>query len=168
MVEKWTFVFSFCFALMILSPFIYMLISGISASQEIDPSFLSGFITASGILAGFITSSAISRKETLESHHYFMVVVNLATFVFALNSIFAKHLIYIGKPDFGDFIWVMVSINANAFTALVIAWRLLIHRIKEASDSQRLEDHYSRERQGRTRFSDLDSGKTPISGVGGA
>jgi hypothetical protein len=88
---------------------------------------LSGCITASGILTGFLVSSAISKREALEVHHYLMLLINLGVFFLVLNFIFIKHLVFLGRSDISDFALVMVSVNANAFTAIIIAFRLVFH-----------------------------------------
>jgi hypothetical protein len=131
MVGKWTITFSFSYAIVTFSPLLFLWIAHISTTQEIDSSFLGGFITASGILTGFLTSSAISRRETLDIHNYLMLLLNVGAFFLVLNIIFLKHLIFIGRPDLLDFGFVMVSVNANAFTAIIIAMRLLVHEFIE-------------------------------------
>jgi hypothetical protein len=78
MVGRWTFAFYSVYALFVVSPLIFLRIAGVPTNNEIDSSFLGGFITASGIFAGFLVSSAISRREALELHHYLMLLANLA------------------------------------------------------------------------------------------
>jgi hypothetical protein len=57
------------------------------SGAEIDPAFLGGFITGSGIFAGFLTASAISRREALELHHYLLLLTNLGLFfIFHFSS----------------------------------------------------------------------------------
>jgi hypothetical protein len=131
MVERWTFAFCFVYALFIISPLILLRIAGIQTATEIDSSFLSGFITASGIFAGFLASSAISRREALDLRHYLMLLANLGVFFIVLNMIFLKHLILVGRPDLLDFAFVMISVNTNAFTAIIIATTLFIHEFIE-------------------------------------
>jgi len=131
MVERWTFAFYSVYALFVVSPLIFLRIAGVPTNNEIDSSFLGGFITASGIFAGFLVSSAISRREALELHHYLMLLANLGIFFLVLNMIFLKHLIWIGRPDLLDFAFVMISVNANAFTAIIIAMRLFLHEFME-------------------------------------
>ena len=125
--QKDTFLFYLIYFLFMVSPFLFLLIARISVAQEIDSSFLSGCITASGILTGFLVSSAISKREILEVNHYLMLMINLGVFFLVLNFIFIKHLVFPGQPDISDFALVMVSVNANAFTAMIIAFRLVFH-----------------------------------------
>jgi len=151
MVQRWTVTFSFTYALVTFCPLVFVLIAsviGISITKEIDSTFLSGFIAASGIFAGFLVSSAISRREVLDFHHYLMLFSNLGIFFFVLNVIFIKHLVFAGQPDLVDFALVMVTVNANAFTAIHIALDLAFHEfmlripqfIKEALRSGKHED----------------------------
>lgn len=55
----------------------------------------------------------------------------MTIFIFVLNAIFIKHIVHSGRPNLYDFALVMMSVNANAFTAIIIAFRLacLIIRI---------------------------------------
>lgn len=134
MVQKRALAFSFTYALVAFCPLIFVLIAavlGVSSTNAIDPSFLSGFIAASGIFAGFLVSSAISRREVLELHHYLMLFANLMIFFWVLNAIFIKHLVLVGRPDLTDFAFVMISVNANAFTAIVISMGLFLHEFWE-------------------------------------
>lgn len=131
MSDKWMIVLVFCYVLMIFSPFLFLLIYSGSLTNEIEPSLLGAFITASGIFAGLVTSSIISRKESLTKYHYLMSVANLGIFLYALYGIFAKQVILGAKLDLIDFGFVMMSVNANAFLALIIAWRLLFHKLTE-------------------------------------
>lgn len=132
MVEKLTFTFSFTYMLFIFSPFLFLFISRISLTKEIEPSLLGGFITASGIFAGILASSAISKRETLEPYNYLMLLANLGLFFLVLNMVFIKHLFLIGQPDILDFALVMVGVNANAFSALVFALDLFHHEVFES------------------------------------
>jgi hypothetical protein len=130
MVRKWTLKFSFVYAIVAFCPLVFVLIAsiaGVSSTKAIDSSFLSGFIAASGIFAGFLASSAISRRAALELHHYVLLLANLGIFFCVLNVIFIKHLVFVGQSDLTDFALVMVSVNANAFTAIYIAFNLLFH-----------------------------------------
>jgi hypothetical protein len=121
---------SVTYMLVSFCPLIFVLIAGIlgvSSTTGIDSSFLSGFIAASGIFAGFLVTSAISGREALDLHHYVLLLANLGIFFCLLNVIFIKHLFFVGRPDLVDFAIVMVSVNANAFTAVYTAFILIFH-----------------------------------------
>jgi len=128
MVTKRGLVFSAVYFIVTFSSFLFLLVTGTSLTQEIDSSFLSGFITASGVFKGFLTASAISKSDALDLEHYLLTLLNLALFFGVLNVIFVGHLVHgmktnSWKPNLLDFSLVMISVNANALTGLMIAER---------------------------------------------
>ena len=135
MVTKWEIAYFAEYFFFTFLPFLilaYAVMTGrVSVTQEIDSSFISGSITASGVLAGFMTTSVISKSEELEPHHYLLVYVNLGILLYAVNIIFTKHLLFVEKPTVMDFAFIMTSVNANAFAAILISWRLLHHKIRK-------------------------------------
>lgn len=131
MVEKWEIIFLWLYFIVAFCPFLFIFIAGVPLRTEVETSLVTGFITASGIFAGFLTGSAISRKEALDLHHYLILFLNLGFFFFVLNIIFVKHLVIVGKVDMFDFGLVMVTVNANAFIAIMIALRLFFSKVLE-------------------------------------
>jgi hypothetical protein len=133
MITKWEAVIFVVYYIFTFSPFlilIYAVVVGrVSITQEIDSSSISGSITASGVLTGFLTASILSKSEELEPHYYMLLVINLGIFFSVVNMIFVKHLFFVEKPTVADFTFVMTSINANAFAVIIISLRLFHHKI---------------------------------------
>jgi len=103
---------------------------------EIEPALLSGIITASGILMGFITASAVSKIDLFEGRYFVLIECNIIVFAIAIWFIFANQMVWGGKPTKFDLSWAMAALSSNVVIALLISEHLKSMKISE--DRQQL------------------------------
>ena len=97
MLSKWDIIILvFAFLLFFFPRLIIGLNNYKSLETLIDPVYLTGFITASGILWGFIGAVTLAKYESLEYGVLFLVTVDFGFFIFAVMQIFFGALE--GKP----------------------------------------------------------------------
>ena len=108
--------------------------SGLPKSIEINPTFLSGLISLSGILVGFITA-IVTGRESLPSWIYVILLLN-----WGLLSIAAIHIFFCAlglAPTLNAVAWTMSSLMSNHITAgtLLVLHLLLSKREKRDVDT---------------------------------
>ncbi|MCD6241886.1 hypothetical protein J7K27_10335 [Candidatus Bathyarchaeota archaeon] len=116
---------SFIFLVLLFGfvPFIIAFLYGVSLGSEINPTFLNGMITASGIFLGFISAMSISRSELLDYADYLLITVDFAFFFITISVyIFPAQLRNIITVN--ELAWITGSLNVNAVTAIILIGRL--------------------------------------------
>jgi len=118
-------VFIFYF-LVTFSPFLMILGGKVPTDIKIEPAFINGLITLSGILTGFVTA-IVATKQPLPSWVAVILVMNWALFLFMATEVFRyalglPPLIYaLGlSPSIYAAAWTMCSVMSSHFTAGVI------------------------------------------------
>jgi len=111
--------------LMIFTPLFTVMFSGIPLDRPVNPAYISGFITASGVFLGFLTAALINKSETLEYNLKFEIYVDLALFAGVVVSIFGSALR--SDPTVSDLTVIMMSLMADIATAISIVNRLRFH-----------------------------------------
>lgn len=94
---------------------------------EIESVYLSSFVTASGILLGFIGSSILSKTERVEYETMSLVMFNFAFFVYAVFRIFLGSLE--GMPTISMLSYITGSLFSNAGTVLILMRRLRLRKM---------------------------------------
>jgi len=111
-------------------PLITVFLRGIPLDTEINPSYLNGMITASGVFLGFLSTIVISKSDTLNYPDYVIIVCDFVFFLTAIMKVFDAQIS--NKTTVNELVWVVGSIYATSGTVI-----LLIVRLKRLANSQR-------------------------------
>jgi len=111
------------------SPFLMIFGGKVPIDIEIEPAFISGLITLSGILVGFVTA-IVATKQPLPSWVTVMLLMNWGLLLFTANEVFRcalglRPLIDLGlSTSISAATLTMCSVMSNHFTAIVVILRL--------------------------------------------
>jgi len=94
----------------------------------IDPAYLSGLITASGILLGFISTTALTKSKTLPYDIMFVITVDFAVFFLAIFKLFLS-ILYGNPSKINVLAWIMSSFLVNGGTVYILMSRLRTQRL---------------------------------------
>jgi hypothetical protein len=103
---------------------IQLFLRGIPLDTPVNPTYISGFITASGIFLSILTVTLINNREVLETSLEVAISVDVTLFAFALFQIFNSALR--NEPTVTDLTIIMSSLMAEASTVITIVRRLRI------------------------------------------
>ena len=125
--NKWAVVFFVFYILNMTVPVSFLFSQGIPLSKPVNPTIMSGFITASGIFLGFLSTVLISRNERLEILREpitIMMFINYFVFFVAIFWIFEDSTV---TSEFTvlDLSFLMSSLVGLFWTAVAIFLRLL-------------------------------------------
>ena len=124
--SKWGIVSVIIALVLFFLPYLTVIWLNKSPDTEIEPVYLTGFMTASGILFGFIGASILTKTESIEYDMMFLVTMDFLFFISAVIQVFLGSLE--GKPTLSTLSLVTGSILSNAGTVLILMKRL---RLKE-------------------------------------
>ena len=127
MTEKgWIILVFLLFWLVTLSPFLVMYGRKVPKNVEIDPEFISGLISLSGILVGFVTA-IVATRQRLPSWISAMLLINWALLMYTSNEVF-RCALGLSPPIYAA-TWTMCSLVSNHFTAgTILVLRLFLRR----------------------------------------
>ena len=115
-------VFLIFYVLVTFSPFLVIFGGKVPIDIEIEPAFISGLITLSGVLVGFVTA-IVATKQPLPSWVTVMLLLNWGFLLFTANEVFRCALGL--SPSIYAAAWTMCSLMSNHFTAgVILALRL--------------------------------------------
>lgn len=113
----WAFYFAFVFL-----PIFTVFWMGVPLDRPVTSTYISGFITASGIFLGLLVTALINKSEVLEHNLKFAIYLDLALFGGALVQIFGSALQ--SDPKVINLTITMMSLMADVSTALAIINRI--------------------------------------------
>lgn len=127
MTEKaWIIITFFAFWLVTFSPFSVMYGGRVPINVEIDPEFISGLISLSGILVGFVTA-IIATRQRLPSWVNVMLLMNWGLLLYTANEVF-RCALGLSPPIYAA-TFTMCSLVSNHFTAgTILVLRLFPRR----------------------------------------
>jgi hypothetical protein len=112
----------FMYFVVTFSPFLVIFGGKVPIDIEIEPAFISGLITLSGVLVGFVTA-IVATKQPLPSWVTVMLLLNWGFLLFTANEVFRCALGL--SPSIYAAAWTMCSLMSNHFTAgVILALRL--------------------------------------------
>jgi len=121
-ISKWDLLILIPFFLLVAFPFLSVIINGIPFDTKIDTVYLNGLITASGIIFGFLSATAIAKSETLGYGIMMLISFDLVLLVMAGYKVFISALE--GKPTVSTLCWTMSSFLGNSGTAWILMKKL--------------------------------------------
>jgi hypothetical protein len=110
-------VFLIFYVLVTFSPFLVIFGGKVPIDIEIEPAFISGLITLSGVLVGFVTA-IVATRQPLPSWVAVMLLVNWAWLLITATAIFYCALGI--SPPIYTMTYTMCSLISNHFTAFTI------------------------------------------------
>lgn len=96
----------------------FTLIDNIPLDKEIDPTYINGFITASGVLLAFVMTTIISKSEELGFREIFILSSPLFFFSFTMFHVYMSEIE--GTVRVEDLLWVLASLFVNLYSVLLI------------------------------------------------
>lgn len=103
-------------------PYIGVLVVGVPFDKPVNATYISAFITASGVFLGILTAALINRSDVLEESLKFAIGLDLFYFAGTLFVVFQSALL--GEPKVRDLAAIMSSLMADIGTATTIIKRL--------------------------------------------
>jgi len=103
-------------------PRIIAVLNGVPIDLEIDPAFVNGMLTVSGILLGFSSATYISKSEFLRPADFYSIYVDFIFFFLAVYYLFLGQLRGIVTVD--ELLWVTGSVYVDIVTVVILMNRL--------------------------------------------
>ena len=122
--KKWAAIWWAMYFLLMSLPIVskVLFFQNVPLDQPVNPTSLNGFIAASGIFLGFLTSIAASKGNMLGRSLNLAIVLDLYLFAGALAQIYIS--LFSGGPNIADLMTIMTSLMADVGTAVTIVQRL--------------------------------------------
>jgi hypothetical protein len=116
-------IFLICITILFGSfPCIIAVLNGVPIDLEIDPAFVNGMLTVSGILLGFSSATYISRSEFLRPADFYLIYVDFIFFFLAVYHLFLAQLR--GIVTVNELLWVTGSVYVDVSTVVILMNRL--------------------------------------------
>ena len=110
------------FASVTLYPFLVIFGGKVPIDKEIEPAFINGLITLSGILIGFVTA-IVATKQPLPLWVNLMILIDWGLILITATEVF-EWALGLSLPAYA-LAWTMCSLISNHFTAgAILALRL--------------------------------------------
>ena len=122
--RKWAAIWWAMYFLLMSLPIVskVLFFQNVPLDQAVNPTSLNGFIAASGIFLGFLTSIAASKGKILGHSLNLAIVFDLYLFAGALAQIYIS--LFSGGPKIADLMIIMTSLMADVGTGVTVIQRL--------------------------------------------
>ena len=121
-ISKLDFISAIGLLVLVIVLILLQFVGGLPFNKPIDSTYVSGTLTATGILLGFLTASVISGRQLLRQVHFSLVEACFFLFIVAVVDITGAEVR--GTLALSDYVLLQMALVFTGITAFVVVRRV--------------------------------------------